>query len=255
MRLDLLLVHKKLANSRTQAQDLIRNGHVFLKQEKHKKIILKPNHEIQESDYENVQVDENILQKYISRGGLKLESALKHLALDVKNLKALDVGQSTGGFTDCLLKSGAAFVVGIDVGRDQLHVSLKANQNVKAYEALHVNELHLSPAFLESVPQYGFDLIVADVSFISLTKVMMYLKPYLKNQGHYLFLVKPQFEAGPNALDKNGIVKDEKVYAIVQNTITEEAKKNFGEVLNYFKSGLSGKDGNQEFFIYGKNQI
>lgn len=254
MRLDLLLVHKKLASSRTQAQDLIRNGHVFLQQETQKKFLLKPNHEIHEIDYENIQVDENILQKYISRGGLKLESALAHLSLDVKNLKVLDVGQSTGGFTDCLLQSGVESVVGIDVGRDQLHASLKPNQRVKYFEGLHVNEMHLSPSFLKSVPEGGFDLIVADVSFISLSKVMPYLKPYLKNKGHYLFLVKPQFEAGPNALDKNGIVKDEKIYVIVQNTITEEAKKNFGEVLNYFKSGLTGKDGNQEFFIYGKNQ-
>lgn len=255
MRLDLLLVQKKLANSRTQAQDLIKNGYVSILQNTQKKILLKPNHEIQEDQFDLVSVDENVLQKYVSRGGLKLESALKHLNLDIQNFTALDIGQSTGGFTDCLLQQGAKSVVGIDVGRDQLHYSLKSHSRVQFFESLHVNELSTHKEFLKSVPKDGFDLIVADVSFISLAKVMAFLKPYLKSAGLYLLLVKPQFEAGPNALDKNGIVKDEKMYAIVQNTISEEAKRIFGEVTDYFASELQGKDGNQEFFIYGKNQF
>jgi 23S rRNA (cytidine1920-2'-O)/16S rRNA (cytidine1409-2'-O)-methyltransferase len=255
MRLDVLLVQKKLANSRTQAQDLIKSGHVFILQNAQKKTLLKPNHEISEDQFDLVSVDDNVLQKFVSRGGLKLESALKHLSLDIHNLVALDVGQSTGGFTDCLLQQGAKLVVGIDVGRDQLHSSLKNHPHVQFFESLHVNELSKRPEFLSSIPKGGFDLIVADVSFISLAKVMIFLKPYLKSQGFYLLLVKPQFEAGPNALDKNGIVKDEKVYGIVQNNVTSEAKKVFGNVLDYFQSGLAGKDGNQEFFIYGKNEL
>lgn len=255
MRLDLLLVQKKLANSRTQAQDLIKNGHVFILLNGQKKVLLKPNYELQEEQFGLVNVDENSLQKFVSRGGLKLESALKHLNLKIQDFMVLDVGQSTGGFTDCLLQSGAKMVVGIDVGRDQLHPSLKKHPQVRYFESLHVNELHLNPDFLKAVPQKSCDLIVADVSFISLSKVMSFLKPFLKPEGWYLFLVKPQFEAGPNALDKNGIVKDEKVYAIVQNSVSEEAKKVFGNVTDYFKSGLAGKDGNQEFFIYGKNEI
>lgn len=254
MRLDLLLVQKKLASSRTQAQELIRNGHVFLKINSEKKALLKSNYEVGDSQHEFVVVDENSLQKYVSRGGLKLESALHHLQLEVKSLKVLDVGQSTGGFTDCLLQNQSAQVVGIDVGRDQLHESLKTHPQVKSFESLHVHELSSHQEFVKSVPSGGFDLIVADVSFISLTKVMSWIKPYLKNQGDFLFLVKPQFESGPNALDKNGIVKDEKVYAIVQNNISTEAEAVFGKVLDYFKAGLQGKDGNQEYFIYGKNQ-
>jgi len=179
---------------------------------------------------------------------------LNHLKLEVKGLKVLDVGQSTGGFTDCLLQNQAALVVGIDVGRDQLHESLKNHSQVRSFESLHVHELGAHSEFLNSVPKGGFDLIVADVSFISLTKVMSWLKPYLKPGGEFLFLVKPQFESGPNALDKNGIVKDEKVYAIVQNNISAEAESVFGKVLDYFKAGLQGKDGNQEYFIYGQNQ-
>ncbi len=255
MRLDLLLVQKKLVNSRTQAQDLIKNGHVFILQKSQKRILLKPNHEIQEDQFDLVGVDENVLQKYVSRGGIKLESALKYLNLSIQNFNVLDVGQSTGGFTDCLLQQRAQLVVGIDVGREQLHALLKTHPQVRFFESLHVNELGNRTEFLKSVPQGGFDLIVADVSFISLIKVMSFLKPYLKSEGKYLFLVKPQFEAGPNALDKNGIVKDEKIYGIVQNIVTEEAKKVFGKVLDYFQSGLAGKDGNQEFFIYGKNEL
>lgn len=255
MRLDLVLVQKKLAVSRTQAQDLIKNGHVFILIDSTKKVLLKPNHEIPEDQFDLVQVDDNLLQKYVSRGGLKLESALKKLKLDVTGLKVLDVGQSTGGFTDCLLQHQAHSVVGIDVGRDQLHDSLKLRQNVKFFESLHVSGLETHAEFKNCVPSRGFDLVVADVSFISLIKVMSFLKPFLKEDGHFLLLVKPQFEAGSNALDKNGIVKDEKVYGIVQNNVTEEAKKVFGQVLDYFESGITGKDGNQEFFIYGKNQF
>lgn len=255
MRLDLLLVQKRLAVSRTQAQELIRNGHVFLNLKSEKKALLKSNYEVDESQIDLICVNENFLQKYVSRGGLKLESALKYLNLEVKDLNILDVGQSTGGFTDCLLQHHAASVVGIDVGRDQLHESLKNHAQVKFFESSHVNELATHQKFLNSIPEGGFDLIVADVSFISLTKVMKWLKPYLKPRGHFLFLVKPQFEAGPNALNKKGIVKDEKVYAIVQNMISAEAEAIFGKVLDYFKAGLQGKDGNQEFFVYGKNQI
>ena len=112
----------------------------------------------------------------------------------------------------------------------------------------------MSDVFRKNLPEDGFDLIVMDVSFISIIKVMSFLKPFLKNNADYLFLVKPQFEAGPNALDKNGIVKDDKFYQLVQNNVQAEALSVFGKVKDYFISELTGKDGNQEFFIYGTNQ-
>lgn len=255
MRIDLLLVQKNLASSRTQAQDLIKNGHVFLVQGLVSKVVLKPNHEVAEAQFELIEVRANELQKFVSRGGLKLENAMKYLNLKVDGLQILDIGQSTGGFTDCLLQRGAQKVVGIDVGRDQLHESLRKNKNVHFFESLHVNELESNKDFLNAIPECGFDLVVADVSFISLVKVMSFLKPFIRQNGDFLFLVKPQFEAGPNALDKKGIVKDEKFYAIVQNRISAEALKVFGNVSDYFKSELQGKDGNQEFFIYGKNKL
>ena len=255
MRLDLLLVEKKLASSRTLAQELIKNGFVYRLEAEQKNYLLKSNIDVPDDWTRFIFVENNAFQKFVSRGGLKLEAALKHLNIKLEKKIVLDVGQSTGGFTDCLLQNGAQFVVGVDVGRDQLHADLKKNQNMVSIESLHVNALSQNEMFLKHVPKDGFDLIVTDVSFISLTKVMSYLKPFLKPKGHFLFLVKPQFEAGSNALDKNGIVKDEKTYDLVQTIVSEEAGKIFGRVIDFFKSELQGKDGNQEFFIYGQNEI
>ncbi len=216
---------------------------------------MKPNFDVIDDFTDSIFIEKNELQKFVSRGGLKLEAALTHLNLSVKNKFVFDVGQSTGGFTDCLLQHHAQFVVGVDVGHDQLHPHLFQHAKMIAIEGLHVNQLMQNELFMQAVPANGFDLIVADLSFISITKVMAHLKPFLKINGDFLFLVKPQFEAGSNALDKNGIVKDEKTYDLVQTTVTEEAKKVFGHVAQYFKCSLQGKDGNQEFFIYGQNQL
>jgi len=252
LRLDLFLVEKKLAISRTQAQDFIRHGFVFLKTTNNSIVLKKPSFEVTTELAGSISVQSNELQKYVSRAGLKLEYALEHLNRDVEGLSVLDIGQSTGGFTDCLLQKNAGLVVGIDVGQGQLHASLANLPRLHSFENLHVKDLGVREDFLKTVPANQFDLVVMDVSFISITKVMSYLKPFLKNNGSFLFLVKPQFELGPNALDKNGIVKDVKNYAIVEQIIRKEAEIIFGSVLNYFKSSVVGKDGNQEFFIYGK---
>lgn len=253
MRLDLFLVEKKLALSRTQAQEFIRHGFVFLKTANKLISLTKPSFDVAEELSGAIVVQSNELQKYVSRAGLKLEYALEYLNLDVNGLSVLDVGQSTGGFTDCLLQKNASLVVGIDVGQRQLHASLAKFPQIRSFENLHVKDLGIRDDFLKTVPSSRFDFVVMDVSFISITKVMGYLKPFLKKNGEFLFLVKPQFELGPNALDKNGIVKDTKNYAIVEKTIRNETEIIFGSVLNYFKSSVVGKDGNQEFFIYGKN--
>lgn len=255
MRIDLLLVQKKMVTSRTQAQDLILGGFVYL-QKKDKQIpILKSNTQIDENDFDNIYVSKNEIQKYVSRGGLKLEAALNHLKFSVKNFNVFDVGQSTGGFTDCLLQLGAHQVVGIDVGHQQLHPAIQQNPSVISFEGVHVKDLASHSEFLKVVPTGGFDLIVIDVSFVSLTKVMPFVKSYLKAQGHFLFLVKPQFELTAKDLDRNGVVKDSKKFSLVQSSIQEEARLNFGLVIDYFKSEVIGKDGNQEFFIYGCKTI
>ncbi|MBC7743136.1 MAG: TlyA family RNA methyltransferase [Bdellovibrionaceae bacterium] len=247
-------MQSKKAQSRTQAQELITNGHVYIKLDQKVQKLIKSSFEVTAELEPLIGVESNLIQKYVSRGGLKLEAAIKKLNLLIKNKIVLDVGQSTGGFTDCLLQLGALQVVGIDVGHNQLHASLKTAPNVMSIEGLHVKNLATHQEFCKAVPKEKFSLVVADVSFISLTKVMGYLKPFLADQADYLFLVKPQFEAGPDALDKNGIVIDEKFYGLVENQVKESAVKTFGSVISYFKSELPGKDGNQEFFIYGKNQ-
>lgn len=254
MRLDVFLVQNHLASSRTQAQALISDQAVYYVNAQGQNIILnKSSFEVSDEVAPLIKVHPSELQKYVSRAGLKLESALEHLKLDVSNMLALDVGQSTGGFTNCLLQHKVKRVVGLDVGHDQLHDTLKNDPRVTAIEGLNVKDLEQHAEFLNQVPQNGFDLIVMDVSFISLTKVVPHLKNYLKPRGQYLFLVKPQFECGAEHLDKNGVVKNKFVYTQIEENIRQVLMQTFGNVQDYFASGLSGKDGNQEFFIYGKN--
>ena len=254
MRLDVFLVEQKLAVSRTQAQELIAGGYISLHKNNISIVLDKASYQVKVEDTDLITVEKNELQKYVSRGGLKLESALKQAGIDIKGKVVLDIGQSTGGFSDCLLQSGARMVVGIDVGHDQLHDKLKAHPQIKSIEGLHVKDLKTHAGFLALQPA-GYDLIVADVSFISLTKVMSDIKSYLKTEGDYLFLVKPQFELDAQSLDNNGIVKNPKSYIKVQTQVEQEALNCFGSVINYFKSEKLGKDGNQEFFIYGKKSV
>lgn len=254
MRLDLFLVENKLASSRTQAQDFIENGYVYLNQGGKQTKLQKPSFNVDDNNKAFIVVESNELQKYVSRGGLKLESALKNLNLSIDSKSVLDMGQSTGGFTDCLLQHGASHVVGVDVGHAQLHASLVSHKKVSVFENLNVKELSSHQGFLSLVPTGKFDLIVADVSFISLGKVVDHLKPYLRTEGEYLFLVKPQFECGPEYLDKNGIVKDPSVYKKIEDEIRKKMLQCFNNVEAYIKSDLMGKDGNQEFFVYGKNR-
>lgn len=254
MRLDLFLVENKLASSRTQAQDFIENGYVYLNQGGKQTKLQKPSFNVDDNNKAFIVVENNELQKYVSRGGLKLESALKNLNLSIDNKNVLDIGQSTGGFTDCLLQHGAFHVVGVDVGHAQLHTSLVGHKKVSVLENLNVKELSAHQGFLSLVPASKFDLIVADVSFISLCKIVDHLKAYLKKDGEYLFLVKPQFECGPEYLDKNGIVKDPSVYKKIEDEIKKTMLQCFNNVEAYIKSDLIGKDGNQEFFVYGKNR-
>ncbi len=253
MRLDLFLVQNRMANSRTQAQDFISKGYVFLKNGNEKIVLKKASYFVDEAIKERVGVEENPLQKFVSRAGLKLDLALQQIDLNITGKIILDIGQSTGGFTDCLIQRGALQVVGIDVGQDQLHMSLKNNSQIKVLEGLNAKDLAKDQKFLKLVPVQKFDMLVMDVSFISITKVITHLPPFLKANGEYLFLVKPQFECGPELLDKNGIVKESEIYLRIEKDIRNSAVQAFGSVTSYFKSEITGKDGNQEYFIYGKN--
>lgn len=253
MRLDLFLVQNHLASSRTQAQDFIASGFVYILQENKKIQLKKASFLVNEALRDKIQVEANQLQKYVSRAGLKLESALKFLKVNVTGKIILDIGQSTGGFTDCLIQSGASQVVGIDVGHNQLHSSLRSKRQIVSIEGLNAKDLETDIEFLKLLPAEKFDMIVMDVSFISITKVIGCVAKFVKTGGEYLFLVKPQFECGRGFLDKNGIVNNSAVYAQIEATIKNVSSQNFNNVEAYFKSDIIGKDGNQEYFIYGKN--
>lgn len=187
--------------------------------------------------------------RFVSRGGLKLAGALGQTGLDVHGMICLDIGQSTGGFTDCLLQAGARHVVGVDVGHGQLHPRLVADPRVTAIEGTNCRALTaamLGPAF----PERGFDLIVGDLSFISLTLILPKLHPMLANGGHLLLLVKPQFEVGAGKVGKGGIVRNNALFGEVESKLRQCARDNGLVVRDWLDSPIAGGDGNREFFIW-----
>ncbi|MES2802216.1 MAG: TlyA family RNA methyltransferase [Bdellovibrionota bacterium] len=245
MRLDLFLVQHKKTESRTKAQDLIAQGLVFLKN----KVLTKPSFEVTEEMFSEITIAENKLNQFVSRAGFKLSAALDFVQQEVNGLTILDVGQSTGGFTDALLQRQAKHVTGLDVGSIQLHEKIKADSRVTFYENLNIKDIAT-----HTLASMRFDGVVCDVSFISLTKVVAFFEPLLKTKGFFLLLVKPQFECGSQALDKNGIVSDAKVYSTIQANITSLCENLFQCECKYFESSITGKDGNKEFFIYGRKK-
>jgi 23S rRNA (cytidine1920-2'-O)/16S rRNA (cytidine1409-2'-O)-methyltransferase len=252
MRLDIYLVEKGFSPSRTKAQDAIRAGVVQLKDGIQTRLATNSSELIDEDKPPEISILKSELDRYVSRAGLKMEGALKLLQLNVEDLDVLDVGISTGGFTDCLLQRGARSVVGVDVGHNQLNLKLKADPRLKSFEGVNAREIHHNENVLKAKPEVGFDLIVIDVSFISLTLILPSAIQLLKPRGAVLALVKPQFEVGPEGLGKNGIVKDEKLYGQVHQKIEECVVAIGGRGVRYFESELEGKDGNKEFFIFFK---
>ena len=242
MRADVLLVERGLAASRTAAHRLIAAGLVFACEGTLRIALSKPSVSVAEDI--SLEIEASELDRFVSRGGLKLEGALSRVALDVKNSHCLDVGQSTGGFTDCLLQRGVAHVVGVDVGHDQLHAKIRGDTRVTCIEGVNARTL-------QDIGE-PFDLIVADVSFISLTKVLPQWPALLREGGHVLSLVKPQFEVGADNLARGGIVRDESLYAVVEKTIRKSCIDAGLIVLDYFGSSITGGDGNREFFVYAK---
>jgi len=200
MRLDKYLTDNNFFSSREKAQTAIKHETVMVDG----RIVTKASMEI--TDAMTVEVID-IFNKFVSMGGLKLEKAVKDFGLDFSGKSVLDIGASTGGFTDCALQCGAAMVTAVDVGTDQLVESLRNDPRVHSIENKDFREL--TP---EEVQNQQFDFIVSDVSFISLTYIIPYVDPFLKPDGQMMFLIKPQFEAGPSFLNKSGIVTDEKGY-------------------------------------------
>lgn len=249
MRIDQLLVHRQLASTRSQAQRLIAGGVEWLQGEVWKRV-LKNGDEV--PDDAQVRLLDDSEARYVSRGGLKLEAALKTTGLSVQGLMCLDVGQSTGGFTDCLLQHGAARVVGLDVGQGQLHPSLRADERVLCIEKVNARDAEAIADALEGDELFeaGFDLLVGDLSFISQTLVLPAVQPLLKDGGHLLMLVKPQFELQPGQVGKGGIVRDESLYPFIEQRLRDACEALGLRVQAWFDSPIEGGDGNREFFIH-----
>jgi len=244
MRADQLLVERGLAATRSQAQRLIASGVRWRVAPGDWKPVLKNGEALRETA--ELQVTDNAETRFVSRGGLKLDGALSQVGLDVTGLRCLDVGQSSGGFTDCLLQRGAAQVTGIDVGAGQLHPRLRDDPRVVCIE--HLNARDLTPAAVQAPPL--FDLVVGDLSFISQTLVWPALLPLMAPGAHALVLVKPQFELQPQQIGKGGLVKDPASHALVQTRITDTLQALGLPVLAWFDSPITGGDGNREFFVF-----
>ncbi len=256
MRIDIYMVEKGFSPSRTKAQDLIKAGLVALRvsgSSVQTKTVMLPSELVDEEQLPQIVIQRSPLDKYVSRAGLKMESALERLSLDVDGFQILDVGISTGGFSDCLLQRGAKNILGVDVGHNQLSLKLKSDPRVKSLEGVNAREIHLHPQVLEFAPNLGFDLVVVDVSFISLSLILPSVVNLVKkSKGSCLALVKPQFEVGPQGLGKNGIVKDKELYHAVRDKILKIVSELGARQTQYFESELEGKDGNQEFFVFFK---
>jgi 23S rRNA (cytidine1920-2'-O)/16S rRNA (cytidine1409-2'-O)-methyltransferase len=254
MRADQLLVARGMASSRAQAQRIITAGVRWRSLDgpvTDWKNVAKNGDEVPEGA--ELEMSDSGEARYVSRGGLKLEGALKTSGVAVTGLVCLDLGQSTGGFTDCLLQQGAAQVLGVDVGHGQLHAMLREDARVQCVERTNARDpVALAEAIGEFHPDATgdlFDLVVGDLSFISQTLVLPAVIPWLKPGGQLLMLVKPQFELQPHQVGK-GVVRDPALYAEVEQRIRACLDELGLQVKAWFESSITGTDGNREFFVH-----
>lgn len=240
-RADQLIVQRGIAPTRSAAQRLIERGAVRWRGPQGWAVPRKAGDEL--PDGCDIELTDDAELRWASRAGLKLEGALAHCRLEVAGRVCLDVGQSTGGFTDVLLARGARQVVGVDVGSGQLIERLRADPRVTALEG--VNARHLTTGDL---PHARFDLIVGDLSFISLALVLPAIASFVASD--LLLLVKPQFELQPEQIGKGGLVKDATSYPLVETRIRQACADAGLAVRDYFASPIAGGDGNREFFVH-----
>jgi len=246
MRADQLLVRSGLAPTRSAAQRLIARGAVRWLGPAGWTVPRKAGEELPEGC--ELQLCDDAELRFVSRGGLKLDGALDRCGIDVAGKICLDVGQSTGGFTEVLLQRSAAKVVGVDVGHGQLHPRLRGDARVRAFEGINARRL-VAAALDDTMPAHGFDVIVGDLSFISLTLVLPALVALISRTGELLMLVKPQFELQPEHIGKGGLVKDKASYAAVEARMRRACSEAGLAVRDYFPSAVAGGNGNQEFFV------
>lgn len=241
-RIDKLLFDRKLANSREKSRALILSGCVFVNEKRIDKVGVRIPLDSQ------IKIIKNEYQ-YVSRGGLKLEHALDKFNIDVTGAVAVDIGSSTGGFTDCLLTRGAIKVFAVDVGYGQLDWKLRNDDRVIVMEGINARFLKAG-AFKEVS-----DLAVVDVSFISLEKIIPVIIPLIKETGDIIALIKPQFEVGKGKVGKGGVVRDQEKHYYVVKKIADIAAANSLYIKGIIESPVRGTKGNREFFIHlTKNQ-
>ena len=235
-RLDLVVLEKRLADSRQRAQALILAGKVLV----NNLIVDKSGTLVSPKDDIVLQEEDH---PYVSRGGLKLEKALHTLGIDINGFVCLDVGASTGGFTDCLLQHGAGRVYAVDVGYGQLSWKLRQDPRVVVIERMNIR--YMQP---ETIPQ-PLDLVTIDVSFISLKKVVPEILKFMKKNAGILALIKPQFEVGKRNIGKGGVVRDPDIHAKVISNLSEFFIKKHLLCEWVIPSPILGPKGNKEFFI------
>ncbi len=238
IRADVLIALRGHCASRTLAAKLIKEGRVFADGVK----VTKPSLELKE--FCLIEIKDSPLTRYVSRGGLKLEAALDGFGIDPAGRVCADVGASTGGFTDCLLKRGAKKVFCVDVGTAQLHPSLRFDRRVVCME--NPDARSLVPGSFDPAP----DLLVSDLSFISQTLLHKTFFALLPPGGELVTLIKPQFEAGREALDRNGIVKSDAAVIRAQDRVLLSASGAGFEVRGVIPSPISGGDGNRELLLF-----
>ncbi len=246
-RLDVLLVAKGLAPSREKAKTMIMEGNVFVDGQREDKA---------GSTFDEqsaIEVRGNTL-KYVSRGGLKLEKAMAHFDIDLTDTICMDIGASTGGFTDCMLQNGAKKVYAVDVGYGQFAWKLRTDERVVCMEKTNIR--YVTPADIADV----LDFASVDVSFISLTKVLIPARELLRDGGEMVCLIKPQFEAGKDKVGKKGVVREKSVHEEVIVKVIEFALSEGFGVLNLEYSPIKGPEGNIEYLVHlkkgeeGKNE-
>jgi len=234
-RLDRLLVDRGLVESREKAQALIMAGEVLLNGQK----ASKPGQPVDADS----KLEVLARPPYVSRGGFKLAGALQHFAIDVAGKTCVDIGSSTGGFTDVLLQAGAARVHCVDVGAGQLAWSLRTDPRVRLHEGINARELQASEIGEPA------DLVTCDVSFISVTLILPAAVPLLRPTGQMVILIKPQFEVGKGQVGKGGIVRDPELHQAVCQRVTN-AVREFGFETAIMDSPILGAEGNKEFLLY-----
>lgn len=236
-RLDVLLVNRGLAPSREKAKTMIMEGNVFVNNNREDKAGSTF------ADDCNIEIHGKTLQ-YVSRGGLKLEKAMKHFDISLDGKVCMDIGASTGGFTDCMLQNGAVKVYSVDVGYGQFAWKLRQDERVVCMEKTNIR--YVTPDDIDD----ELDFASVDVSFISLTKVLIPARALLKDNAEMVCLIKPQFEAGKDKVGKKGVVRDKNVHQEVIQKIVDFAIENGFSVLNLEYSPIKGPEGNIEYLVH-----